>query len=233
MNYKKIYDSIIEKRKIEDPTGYTEVHHIVPKSLGGSDEQENLIRLSSREHFICHYLLVKMYPKESIEWYKMNNAFLMMKCTSLNRSRYFSSRLYEALRGNFSSIMSIVASGKGNSQYGTIWISNIELQENKKISKDDVIPDGWIAGRNKWNTQNKKCLICGIDTGSHLSKYCEKHRYPSTRNYKHSIESKKKMSVLAKDRIKLVCPHCGIEVDPGNYNRHHGDKCKFAGIVQQ
>lgn len=36
--------------------------------------------------------------------------------------------------------------GSGNSQYGTMWITN--GQENKKIKRDiDVIPEGWSKGR--------------------------------------------------------------------------------------
>lgn len=35
--------------------------------------------------------------------------------------------------------------GKKNSQFGTCWITN--GTENKKISKDDLIPDGWHLGR--------------------------------------------------------------------------------------
>jgi hypothetical protein len=41
--------------------------------------------------------------------------------------------------------------GEKNSQFGTRWICNIELKQNKKISKDDEIPNGWLLGRNLWN----------------------------------------------------------------------------------
>lgn len=40
--------------------------------------------------------------------------------------------------------------GSGNSQYGTCWIHNIELNENKKIKKEDIqiwLNQGWISGR--------------------------------------------------------------------------------------
>lgn len=37
------------------------------------------------------------------------------------------------------------AQGEKNSQYGTMWITN-EI-ENKKIRKDETIPDGWRKGR--------------------------------------------------------------------------------------
>jgi hypothetical protein len=37
--------------------------------------------------------------------------------------------------------------GKLNSQFGTIWIYNEEQMKNKKIKKDESIPDGWKIGR--------------------------------------------------------------------------------------
>jgi hypothetical protein len=40
---------------------------------------------------------------------------------------------------------SLRESGKGNSQYGTMWITN--GKENKKIKKDYIILDGWYKGR--------------------------------------------------------------------------------------
>lgn len=41
-------------------------------------------------------------------------------------------------------------SGEGNSQFGTMWIHNLELKENKKIKKDEFSSweqDGWMKGR--------------------------------------------------------------------------------------
>ena len=52
----KRYDKFIESRKHRVlPEGtYTETHHILPKSLGGLNEDCNLIELTAREHFIAH-----------------------------------------------------------------------------------------------------------------------------------------------------------------------------------
>jgi len=60
MNYKKIYDQIIEKRKPDIPNGYVEVHRIIPRTFGGSNDKENLVAITAREHFICHLLLTKL-----------------------------------------------------------------------------------------------------------------------------------------------------------------------------
>ena len=37
--------------------------------------------------------------------------------------------------------------GKGNSQFGSMWIHSLTEQVSKKISKDDPIPEGWLKGR--------------------------------------------------------------------------------------
>jgi len=171
MNYKKIYDSIIEKRKLETPQDcYTEKHHIIPKSLGGDNNKDNLIILTSREHFICHYLLSKIYPKNSVEWYKMNHAFMMMKCDNICRGRYYNSKLYQSLRSNFSLVMSHLNGGINNPNYGKMWICNISTRENKIISKDGILPEGWLVGRSLWNKKIK--FGKGLGRGNGRGDYC-------------------------------------------------------------
>ena len=58
--YTKCYFNIISAAKARiNLCEYAESHHIIPKSLGGSDDQINLVDLTAREHFICHWLLTK------------------------------------------------------------------------------------------------------------------------------------------------------------------------------
>jgi len=59
--YKQQYDDMIALARIESVKyrrGF-EVHHIVPKCLGGSDEPRNLVRLWPIEHLKAHWLLSK------------------------------------------------------------------------------------------------------------------------------------------------------------------------------
>lgn len=63
MNYKKIYYNIINRAKTRVPLiGYLESHHIIPKCLGGNNNKDNLVDLTPEEHYVCHQLLVKIYP---------------------------------------------------------------------------------------------------------------------------------------------------------------------------
>lgn len=56
------------------PPCYIEVHHVYPKSMGGSNEKTNLAVLTAKEHFICHLLLTKMYPNSG----ELIQAFMIM-----------------------------------------------------------------------------------------------------------------------------------------------------------
>lgn len=76
MNYQKIYDKIINNAKDRKLECYTEKHHIIPKCLGGSNDKSNLVRLTAKEHFIVHWLLVKINPDEKKLVYALN-CFLM------------------------------------------------------------------------------------------------------------------------------------------------------------
>lgn len=57
------YNKLIERCHLDRVLDYSEVHHIVPRCLGGSDHDSNLIRLTLREHFIAHYMLSKIHAK--------------------------------------------------------------------------------------------------------------------------------------------------------------------------
>lgn len=66
MNYAAIYEKFIGDRRAKEAAlisgrGYTEAHHILPKSLGGCDDPLNLIVLTPEDHFFAHLLLAKIH----------------------------------------------------------------------------------------------------------------------------------------------------------------------------
>ena len=77
--YKKTYNSLIETRKsrgLDKATldYYTERHHIIPRCMGGKDEDDNYVLLTAREHIIAHMLLSSIYPDN----YKLLKAAVML-----------------------------------------------------------------------------------------------------------------------------------------------------------
>ena len=145
MNYKKLYDQIINIAVNRITDGYTERHHIIPRCLGGSDAKSNIVKLTAREHFIFHYLLCNIY-QNTHSYYKLLCAFNSMQRGSDKHDRYFNSRLFESQRKHFASEMSANKIGSNNSQYGTMWIT--DGIDNAKISKTDTVPLGWRIGRD-------------------------------------------------------------------------------------
>lgn len=91
MDYKKHYDLLISTRKDRKKNDgeYYEKHHIMPKSMGGSDNPSNLIYLTAREHFIAHWLLWRIYKND-----KMGFAFYAITHMGQNQT-IKSSRVYE------------------------------------------------------------------------------------------------------------------------------------------
>lgn len=98
MNYKKIYDCLIEKRKNIEPLKEqkdTHVHHIIPKCCGGGNDPENLVRLTLREHYIAHLLLPKIY-NQGERYFKLMCAIQRMGNSNKEYGLYrYNSRLYE------------------------------------------------------------------------------------------------------------------------------------------
>lgn len=80
MDYRKHYARLIlraqERKHVH---GYTETHHVIPKSLGGTDAASNLVRLTVREHWLAHCLLVRIHKHQP------NQIFALEALATLNR----------------------------------------------------------------------------------------------------------------------------------------------------
>jgi len=147
MDYNKIYFLLVERAKHRQIDGYGEMHHILPKCLGGNDDHDNLVKLTPEEHYLAHQLLVKMHPNNS----KLARAAAMMIPNRRNN------KMYGWLRRRFSIAQSESQSGNGNSQYGTVWIT--DGISAKKIPKDEIIPCGWKLGRTLKKENNKVAKV--------------------------------------------------------------------------
>jgi hypothetical protein len=114
--YKICYDNIINRAHNRILEGYTELHHIIPRSMGGSDNADNLVALTAREHFICHILLTKFTIGQDRN--KMLHAAIIMKSANNYQDRYFNSRLYETVRKDYAIAASERQIGELNHFYG-------------------------------------------------------------------------------------------------------------------
>ncbi len=74
MDYLRIYNELIESgRNVVKIKGVHETHHILPRSLGGTDNPENLTVLTRKGHVLAHHLLMLITTGEAKR--SMQNAF--------------------------------------------------------------------------------------------------------------------------------------------------------------
>lgn len=192
---------------------YVEKHHIIPKSLGGSNLPANLVKLTAREHFICHWLLTKMYVGEAKS--KMIYALSMMKSTikkSGYHQRYSSgvaSRVYAANVVERSKINSLAFKGR-----------IVSAETRKKLSAAKLGKKGHPTS----DATKEKLRI--TSTGRVKSEEEKRKSSERQKGKKLNAEHIRKLSVAAKNRKKFTCVHCGVTCDQSNFTRCHGDNCK-------
>ena len=160
MNYKKVYTDIIEQAISNGrvKSKLYENHHIVPRCMGGLDDNDNLVLLTPREHFICHHLLCKIYDEDKLKY-----AFWMMYTMKdgNNRGYRITSSKYEILRKQYMLIKKPEGFqvGENNSQFGTFWVTNGTL--NLKLNVGENIPIGYYKGRHITPYEDSICNSCG------------------------------------------------------------------------
>ena len=207
MNYSRIYESLIRRGKERIPQGYVERHHIIPKCLGGSDDNENLVALTPEEHFLAHVLLVKIHPAQTgliLAVQKM--------CRGKQRKR---NKMYGWLKRRFSEEMRRRQTGSGNSQFGSRWVN--DGVRSFKIYSSETIPDGVELGKiKKPKVKATRRLEQKKETEQKILKALESHTSLSSairslglqtrggnyRNFKIVAEKYDLMSKFTSDKIK-------------------------------
>lgn len=245
--YKIWYNSITENAKNRTLDCYNEQHHVIPRSLGGTDDKDNLVNLTAREHFICHWLLTKLYTGESRA--KMIYALNGMKRNSQHTQRYetkITSRVYENLKKEFSKVHSEAMKGRDPWNKG-IPATEEQKQKNRKAAlgkkmSPESIAKGVAKRTGLKRTQEQKDKISKALKES-LSKnprgpMKEEHKIKRSLSLlgkpKPPGHTEKRLATLAKQlaegthysQQKQTCLHCGTVASKGPYTRYHGDKCK-------
>jgi len=244
--YTKWYAAITTAGK-SSRDGYTERHHILPKSLGGDDSIENLTNLTAREHFICHWLLTKMYPVGEEHW-KMINAFRMMRAENPRQLRYktkVTARVYENLKKEYSKLQSERYSGEGNGFYGKSHSDEAKAkisaankgraqpahEKEKQIAamkgrSRKPFSEEWrkkLSEAKKGKKNSRYGIVVSEDTKSKISN-AMKGRKQDPEVVARRTETMKSLNMKRK---QILCPHCQQMISVNTYPRWHGENCKL------
>ena len=139
MNYKNIYDQLINKalsRNINSKL-ITEKHHIKPRSIGGTNDLNNLVDLTLKEHFVAHLLLAKIY-----------GGGLIYAANMMSNFKKYTSRNYVWLKIQFRQQLSELMSGENHPNYG-------KKQSKETIEKRLANTDRNLLRTNLGNTGEK------------------------------------------------------------------------------
>ena len=177
MDHQRVYDEIISRALSRYIEGYTEKHHIVPKCLGGSNDKSNIVKLTAREHFLCHWLLYRAYPNNR----KLAIAFdRMVKGGSKVQPRYVpSSRVVAEAREASSNarkgikrpsvsvkLKGRVVTDETKALRMQTWLANGTREKVSILMSGEGNPMYGVKrdDRAKLNTltKSKKCIIDGI-----------------------------------------------------------------------
>ena len=131
MNYNDFITNILNTRgRFECKNEYHERHHIIPKCLGGTDNEDNLIDLYAKEHFIAHKLLAD----ENSDNIKLVQAYAIMAFTSNQYEKRYelTPEEYEEARKKFSTALKERYKNKeSHPSYGT----HISEERKRRISE--------------------------------------------------------------------------------------------------
>lgn len=222
MNYQKNYDMLISTRytlKRSKKDGIFESHHIIPKCLGGTDEIENLVLLTPREHFIAHMLLHKIYADNT----GLRHAILTFK----QEGKYFNSRLYESVRNEHILYMKTNNPSKYLSEESKLSKSE-KLKRyiktdihRKKISEAAKGKQRRLGAILSDNTKNKiKNSVKEYYANNEVSPETREKLREAMTSKKHSSETIEKCKLSALNRKKYTCHHCNKLFDGGNFKQH-------------
>jgi len=219
--YLNHYIKLIEKASVSALGGYSEIHHVIPRSMGGGDELINLVKLSAREHYMAHLLLWKAYRTRETCY-----AFHLMVHGDPYKKRYKikSSKIYAALIEDARKLNS----GKLHPMFGKKHTA--ETKEKMRLAK---------IGTTQTKEHKQKRLESS-KKHPNFGKHMLGKKHTAETREKMSLASKgitknpehiKNMQVHANNTTKITCPHCDKTGQLPNMKRWHFDNCKLVPEV--
>lgn len=204
--YEEFIQNILDTRgRFNCGDEYYEKHHILPKCMGGGNEEENLIDLFAKEHFIVHKLLALENPENEqlvYAWWCM-----AVQTNEHTKERYIiDAQEYENVRLAYSNMMHEKMSGNNNPMYGispkermneatyNIWLSKII--ENSSGENNPMY--------GKCHTKKSRKKMSESHKGKQIGKnnpFYGRHHSEETKEYLRSINIGKFVSQEIRDKL--------------------------------
>lgn len=248
MDWSKIYSDLMSSRqamaRVKVVGDGLERHHILPKCMGGSKDKANLVLLTYREHFIAHWLLVKM--TEGKIKAKMSFALIQMCRANSQHGRSLASWRFELAKRTASQ----AARGENGTFFGRVMPDSAK----QKLREGMLGERNHRFGKKPWNLGVMGYRTFSLHERQAISERVKRFRHsPETRSRMNkdkagipkSSEHRRKISESLKGRgpsrecIELAalknrgvphtietCPQCGKSGGLPAMRRWHFENCR-------
>jgi hypothetical protein len=213
--YTRWYYNIIQRAKDRILKSPCERHHIIPRSLGGNNFKENIVKLTGQEHFVCHLLLTKMVEGKNRE--KMvYAAWSMANQENQNQQRHkVTGKIYSTLRQEYRKVKSMHTK-LNNPMHDP----EIRLRHQEAITRRGKTSGNIGHKRGPISEELREILrLKTID-----SMTVERREQIRQQQLNRTQDQKEKYAFAHSKRIS--CIYCRCACNPGNFGRYHGDNCK-------
>jgi hypothetical protein len=195
MNHLKIYNLIVENARLSNRVKlkkdsenyvYYEKHHIIPRCLGGTNDEQNLVLLTPKEHYVLHKLLTKIYPTSkgiriAFRFMSVHNKKIKISSRDYAHAKEYLGPISEETREK----MSIAAKGRKRSE------DSIRKWKDKFNEKNDYAS----PMKGKHMSKEAKEKIRTAVKGRIVSEETKLKMGNSRRGKTHTLESKLKISM--------------------------------------
>ncbi len=249
--YRRWYLALMERARDRKIIGYTERHHILPRSLGGTNKSDNLVRLTYREHYLAHWLLIKF--TNGLFLRKMKHALAQMGYQTVGERQIASWRFEVARKAHVSALvgkkhseesrrkMSLSSKGRVISVAQRVAMSLARKGKPGTPHTDASRLKISLGNSGKPRSLEHRNSISKTLTGRKLGPHKALHRArisAAHKGRKHTEEHRQNNSKAQKEYVNLYgyrdlnllppkfCEHCGKCFKTGMYARWHGSRCK-------
>lgn len=217
MNYQRIYDRIISRAKERklDELVYRERHHIIPRCMNGTDDEDNLVDLTPEEHYVCHQLLVKMYPgnRKLVFAAKCMTSF-KVGARSNKMYGWLKRRFVEVIRSRRTGIMQSCVNCK-NEFYVTPHKQRLSMKCCSKKCHDDYKRYG-----PRVELQCPQCNKMFTKSANYCKNKAEREKNGTGKYMKPICCSKECQHNYG--RVTVPCHCCGVNVEVFRYRYNQG-----------
>lgn len=238
--YTKWYFSIVSKEKLLQRSTYTEKHHIIPKSLGGSNDITNIVILTAKEHFIVHWLLTKMcindinarkmkYAMRSMSWNKTGNRIISSWQFELSRKKVSEAAKNRIVSETTRERISIAGKKRFESESNRMSMRKSKLSSPNSKHTDETKKKISSTSKERYKLEeNRRITSKATKKAQNTEEFKRKRSLLTKQRYIEKPELKELISKQFKGvpKQKTQCPHCGKTGGVGPMNRWHFDNCK-------